>query len=230
MALNTILLSIPFIASIGLYFTLLIPEHIPSLWSTVVKCLPILSLALFTRLHEGFVDETRINRKIFTGLLFSCVGDACLIWPEYFLYGVVAFGVAQILFIRAAGIEPLNLKLGLVFIPYANIVLYLIRAGVMEQPIVLAAAVFLYSPILLGRVWLACSKFLRHPGNSTNALESIAALSFMVSDSYLSLNRFYSVLPYHQEIVMFTYYLAQAAVTFTVLNESKRGNKKSKIK
>lgn len=100
----------------------------------------------------------------------------------------------------------------------------------MAQPIALAAAVFLYSPILLGRVWLACSKFLRHPGNSTNALGAISALSFLVSDSYLSLNRFYTTLPYHQEVVMVTYYLAQATVAFTVLNQPKRGNKKIKIK
>lgn len=112
---------IPFIASIGLYFTLFLPEHIPSLWSTIVKCLPILSLALFTRLHEGFASKTKLNRKILVGLLFSCVGDACLVWPEYFLHGIGAFAVAQILFIRAAGLEPLNLKLGLVLIPYANV-------------------------------------------------------------------------------------------------------------
>lgn len=115
------MLLIPFIASIGLYFTLFIPEHIPSLWSTIVKCLPILSLALFIQLHEDFADKTKINRKIFLGLLFSCVGDACLIWPDYFFHGVVAFGVAQIIFIKAAGPERLNWKLGFVFIPYANI-------------------------------------------------------------------------------------------------------------
>lgn len=38
----------------------------------------------------------------------------------------------------------------------------------------------------------------------------------MVSDSVLSLNRFYTVLPYHQEIVMVTYYLAQFAVALTI--------------
>lgn len=112
---------IPFIASIGLYFTLLFPEHIPSFWSTVVKCLPILSLAMFTTLHEDFADRSKVNRKITVGLLFSCVGDACLVWPEYFLHGIVAFSVAQIIFISAAGLERIIMKLGLVLIPYANI-------------------------------------------------------------------------------------------------------------
>lgn len=110
----------PFIASIVLYFTLFPPEHIPSLWSTYVKCLPILSLALFTTLHEGYANKSKINRKILLGLLFSCVGDACLVWPDYFIHGIMAFAVAQIIFIITAGLEPINLKLGLIFIPYAT--------------------------------------------------------------------------------------------------------------
>lgn len=57
---------------------------------------------------------------------------------------------------------------------------------------------------------------------------AIGAMSFMVSDSYLSLNRFYSTLPYHQEIVMITYYLAQACVTLTILYQPSRGSKNNK--
>lgn len=51
----------------------------------------------------------------------------------------------------------------------------------------------------------------------------IAPLSFMVSDSVLSINKFYSTIPYHQEIVMVTYYAAQFAVALTILGEL--GNK-----
>lgn len=107
-------------------------------------------------------------------------------------------------------------------------VLYLIKPGVVSQPVLLAAGVLLYSPILLGRVWLACSKLLRNSFNGTTVFGAIGAISFMVSDSYLSLNRFYATLPYHQEIVMFTYYLAQAAVTLTVLYQPTNSNKKTK--
>lgn len=110
---------IPFLASIGLYFSLFLPEDIPSL-STIVKCLPILSLALFTVLHDGYVEKSKTNRKILAGLLFSCFGDACLVWPEYFVHGIGSFAVAQILFINAAGLEAINLKLGFILIPYAT--------------------------------------------------------------------------------------------------------------
>jgi uncharacterized membrane protein YhhN len=54
------------------------------------------------------------SRRILTGLLFSCVGDALLLWPQYFVYGMAAFGVAQIMYTIAFGFKPLNLPLGIV--------------------------------------------------------------------------------------------------------------------
>lgn len=96
----------------------------------------------------------------------------------------------------------------------------------MSQPALTAIAASLYSPILLARVWLAWSKFLKHSSDGTNALAAVASLFFLLSDSYLSVNRFYLTLPYHQEFVMVTYYLAQAVITLTVLCQPKNGKKK----
>jgi uncharacterized membrane protein YhhN len=42
------------------------------------------------------------------------VGDALLIWPQYFIYGMGAFGVAQIMYTAAFGFQPLNVPLGMV--------------------------------------------------------------------------------------------------------------------
>lgn len=46
------------------------------------------------------------------GLAFSCLGDALLIWPQYFVHGMAAFGVAQIMYTSAFGFTPLNAALG----------------------------------------------------------------------------------------------------------------------
>ncbi len=35
-------------------------------------------------------------RRILVGLLLSCLGDALLVWPNYFLHGMMAFGAAQV--------------------------------------------------------------------------------------------------------------------------------------
>jgi uncharacterized membrane protein YhhN len=42
------------------------------------------------------------------------VGDALLVWPQYFIYGMGAFGVAQIMYTSAFGFKPLNAPLGIV--------------------------------------------------------------------------------------------------------------------
>lgn len=54
------------------------------------------------------------SRRIMIGLLLSVVGDACLIWKEYFLHGMMAFGVAQIMYSSAFGFTPLKPVLGIV--------------------------------------------------------------------------------------------------------------------
>jgi uncharacterized membrane protein YhhN len=41
------------------------------------------------------------------------MGDALLLWPQYFVYGMASFGVAQIMYTAAFGFKPLNLPLGI---------------------------------------------------------------------------------------------------------------------
>lgn len=52
-------------------------------------------------------------RKIITGLLFCCVGDAFLLWPEYFELGMIAFALGHVNYIMAFGFKPTNLPLGI---------------------------------------------------------------------------------------------------------------------
>ncbi|PSN58441.1 hypothetical protein C0J52_02788 [Blattella germanica] len=79
----------------------------------LIKCLPIVSLVVFVLLHGmSLGDEYTFSRRILTGLLFSCLGDALLVWPHYFLHGMAAFGVAQVMYTAAFGFKPLNATLG----------------------------------------------------------------------------------------------------------------------
>lgn len=70
----------PFFVTCAVYFLLWIPEDPPSWLGALVKCLPVLCLALYLR-ARGSPSLPR------AALLCSAVGDACLIWPQAFFYG-----------------------------------------------------------------------------------------------------------------------------------------------
>lgn len=48
---------LPFLKTLGLYFVVFIPEERPSLFAMMIKCLPIISLALFIVLHGIGLSE-----------------------------------------------------------------------------------------------------------------------------------------------------------------------------
>ena len=48
------------------------------------------------RIHVFVFHRHSFARKILMGLMFSCLGDAFLIWPSHFPHGMAAFGIAQV--------------------------------------------------------------------------------------------------------------------------------------
>lgn len=53
---------------------------------------------------------------ILFGLIFSCAGDALLDYKNHslFVYGMMAFAVAQIFYITAFGFKPLKVYIGII--------------------------------------------------------------------------------------------------------------------
>ncbi|KAF4518744.1 hypothetical protein B566_EDAN006147 [Ephemera danica] len=111
---------VPFFKTTAIYFVLFLQT--PSLTATVVKCLPVLSLALFVLMHGiSLGHQHAFSRRILAGLVLSCVGDACLVWPGYFVHGMAAFGLAQICYCTAFGFRPLNLPAGAILYLFTTI-------------------------------------------------------------------------------------------------------------
>ncbi|XP_026533380.1 lysoplasmalogenase isoform X1 [Notechis scutatus] len=195
---------LPFVVSSSIYFILLLPE--PSLNSTIIKCLPTFSLAFFvaTQSKNGGVFKP-YSRWIFRGLLFACLGDACLVWPEFFLAGMGAFAICHLCYIAAFGLSPLQpltflVIQGLVAVSYVVILLPCL-------PGFYTWAVLFYSGLLGVMVWraLSCSKGLALAGS----------LIFITSDLLVAYDKFCTSHPLARILYMSTYYLSQTLIALS---------------
>lgn len=75
---------LPFFLTSGLYFYLLTPDFSASITIAGVKAAPVLLLAVVVLSWNG--GQSVLG--VVGGLVFSAVGDCCLVWPELFLHGM----------------------------------------------------------------------------------------------------------------------------------------------
>lgn len=130
---------VPFFKTVAIFF-ILFPKSkykTADMFYLVFKCLPICSLILFILLNginlRGF--EYSYSRRILTGLAFSLIGDALLVYDQsFFIHGILAFGISHILYASAYGMRPLRVFM-LPFMLLPVIVIYLMLSGVLYKPL-----------------------------------------------------------------------------------------------
>jgi len=216
---------VPFFKTVAIYFVLFIPEERPSLFGMVIKCLPIISLIVFVLLHGmSLGDEYTYSRRILTGLLFSCLGDALLLWPQYFVYGMAAFGVTQIMYTIAFGFKPLNLPLGIVIYIMGLVAVLFLMPGLNG---ILAVGVPVYSFLLMTMIWRATARvqFFEELWTWTKLCSCAGGIAFGISDNLIAFHQFYTSLPYAQVLIMTTYYAGQLGIALSVVDSKASYNK-----
>ncbi|XP_045059437.2 lysoplasmalogenase TMEM86B isoform X2 [Desmodus rotundus] len=183
----------PFFLTCAAYFLLWVPDDPPSWVGALVKCLPVLSLAGFLRTHSGGDCSTLLQMA----LLFSALGDVCLIWPQAFLYGVLAFTQAQLLYTWVFGLRPLRpgllLPVLLVSLPFSGLLLSHLQPG-MVLPLMA------YGLALSTMLWR---------GLVRGGRARWGAVLFTISDTVLAWSTFIQPLAHGRLLVMATYYAAQ---------------------
>lgn len=177
---------------------------------------PAITVSLMVFLFLQRKVPERSKKFLGLGLLFSLSGDVLLLFDEssslFFIGGLLSFLLAHIMYLSVFLKKSMftikgTLVYGILLSVYASIVLYLIFPNVGD----LLPYVIVYMVVLLLLVLMA---FLRKPytNNLSYRLFLFGALSFMVSDSLLALNKFYQSFEMAAVAIMFTYALAQLLI------------------
>ncbi|XP_015599351.1 lysoplasmalogenase-like protein TMEM86A [Cephus cinctus] len=207
---------VPFFKSVSVYFVLLAEQ--PSLLTACFKCLPIISLIVFVLLHGiSLSKEYTFSRRILTGLVFSCIGDALLVWPSCFVPGMGMFAIAQIMYIYAFGFKPLNASLGAVLYAMCTLVICILMPGLNGA---LAIGVPIYTVLLTTMTWRAISRvqFFEELWTWTKLCSCAGSICFVVSDTLIGFHHFHRPLPYSQISIMLTYYAAQLGIALSAVD------------
>lgn len=221
---------VPFFKSVAVFFVLFPLNAAPTLLFLIIKCIPIVALCLFVLMHGiSFQFEYSYSRRIFTGLLFSMIGDACLVYKEdYFIFGVGAFAIAHIIYFTAFGIKPFNFRLAFALVAFGVPICAVYVPFISNY--VLKIMVPVYISLLLLMLWRAVSRLqifnTKVEWTWTKFCCSLGALFFVISDSILSIDLFIYDVPYSHPIIMLTYYAAQLGIALSVVdsNESHEVN------
>lgn len=199
----------PFLLTCTAYFLLWIPEDPPSRVGALVKCLPVLCLVGLLRAGPGPGSGGDYSLRLQAALLFSALGDVFLIWPEKFLYGVLAFGGAQLLYAWAFGFRPLRpgllVPIVLASLPFSGLLL-------LHLPPDLVLPLSAYALALATMLWRGLAR-----GGSARW----GALLFAASDSLLSWHTFLQPLARGRLLIMATYYAAQLLITLSAFQSPK---------
>jgi uncharacterized membrane protein YhhN len=158
--------------------------------------------------------EHRYNRHVLLGMMFSCLGDALMVWkPRLFIHAVVAFGIAQVIYVKAFGMRPFCFKTGLVCSVYGLLCFWMCYPQL--KGIMLISVAF-YSLLIMAMCWRAVTRLqVDKLWKWNNMCACGGALLFAISDTLIALDKFYAPLIYRNGLIMTTYYLAQLGIAMS---------------
>lgn len=181
--------------------------------SAGVKSAPVLLLAAVVLSWNG--GQSVLG--VVGGLLFSAVGDACLIWrEELFLHGMGAFAAAHLLYSLSFLSSRYATHSSSSWIRFLYLILFILGACfyiylypfLQKVPksdlLTPAVGIYIFLITLMGVLAI----------RTRRAATLLGSLVFMVSDVVLALKVFkvYTPMEHSNTIIMVTYYLAQLLI------------------
>lgn len=172
----------------------------------VIKAIPVVSLCI---LALTTVAGLR-GKLLFVALLFSAAGDVALALEagKYFIIGLALFLIAQIVYIvtfsRDFKAQKSRVPIVVLLAVYAVAMALILAPSLGEM----AIPVYFYLVVITTMGIFAALRASR------TRLVLYGAISFIVSDSILAINKFLVLVPAADYLVMITYYLAQFLIVY----------------
>lgn len=197
---------------------LLSPEILA--WYAKPLLMPILFGAVW--LHSGMSNQ----KLLLAALVFSWLGDVALMFlhisPHFFIAGLLAFLIAHILYIVLFGKsfnKEVSASKGPLLLGFASISLYLVSLGVILFPLLgeMLVPVAVYALTISSMLAFAWFGHFGWPAGARYWVLAGAAI-FVVSDSFIALNKFYAPVPQSAFWVMSTYIVAQYCIVRGVMS------------
>jgi uncharacterized membrane protein YhhN len=181
----------------------------------VYACKPLTTLLILGLAAAAPCADPRYRALIVVGLAASLAGDVFLMLPrDRFVHGLASFLLTHLLYGLAFATAPAGLADAALLIGLLGVAAGIVRAlwaglGQLRGP------VLLYVAAIIGMSWLACVRW-RAGAGAGGALAAVGALSFVLSDALLALDRFRRRIPHGRTWVLATYYAAQILIGLSV--------------
>jgi uncharacterized membrane protein YhhN len=184
---------------------------------------PLILASLIVFFWSKSKDLTKGVRNIMVlALLFSLAGDILLMFvnisANFFIGGLIAFLLAHIMYIltftkkRNKTKSPLLIVIALLV--YAIGIFYIIKNGLGDMQI----PVLLYLTVILTMVAMASLR-KRKVSKTSYSLVFIGAVFFIISDSLIAIDKFYTQILFSRIFIILTYALAQYLIVNGILRQ-----------
>ncbi|NPA45055.1 MAG: lysoplasmalogenase [Chlorobi bacterium] len=165
----------------------------------IFKPLPLIALLILLK------PNTKYNKLIFIGFIFSLLGDVFLMnIVDKFIFGLASFLIAHIFYIIAFSKRnnQLNILSSLPFYAVAGILIFYFYPHLGD----LTIPVIIYILVIITMVWRA---FLQRNFNNVAIYAFVGASLFAISDTNIAFTKFIQDYDYSKIVTIILYWTAQ---------------------
>lgn len=216
MKLNVLLFTICISVVIAIYLQLTGHSYFGTLKAITTILIILIPLSLSENIDKPFA------KVMIVGLVFCLVGDIVLLEEARFVYGLLAFLIAHLLFCYGFYFKNKQRIKFISLIPYALIgISYFMFLHSSLGAIAIPVAV--YISVIVFMSWLATELYFSSKNKSHLAI-LIGAILFLISDSTLAFNKFIGEFNYSSIMILGTYWLAITLFAYSTVAAVKKVN------